>query len=113
MSTQSDQIDDALGQVQQAMIDASNAGQYTPSLQAKLDAVTEMLQTIENNLVLDTQQAILDALSGSNKELKQLNADISAFTTGLGKTATAIKKVSNTIGTVVTVVGAVVSGGII
>lgn len=113
MSIQSDQIDDALSDIQQALIDAADAGPYTSGLQAKLDDVTLLLQTIENNLVLNTQQAILDALADSNAQLKQLNADIDAYTDRLDQFAALIKKVSNTIAITVSVISAVVSAGVI
>jgi hypothetical protein len=113
MSTQSDQIDDSLSATQQALIDAANAGPYTPDLQAKLDAATGALQTVQNNMLLDSQQAILDALSGTNDQLKQLNTEIDAYANGVDKIAVAIKNVSNAIGTVVSVISAVVTAGII
>ena len=113
MSTQSDQIADSLDAAQQALIDAANAGPYTADLQAKLDAATGALQTVQNNMRLNSQQAILDALSGTNDQLKQLNADIDSYANGVDKVAIAIGNVSNAIGTVVGVIGAVVTAGII
>jgi len=113
MSTQSDQIDDSLTAAQQSLIDAANAGPYTADLQAKLDAATGALQTAQNNMMLGTQQAILDALSGTNDQLKQLNSDIDTYANGVDKVAVTIGKVSSAIGTVVSVIGAVVSAGVI
>ncbi len=113
MSTQSDQIDDSVTAAQQSLIDAANTGPYTQDLQAKLDAATGALQTVQNNMLLGSQQAILDALSGTNDQLKQLNTDIDAYANGVDKVAVTIGKVSSAIGTVVSVIGAVVSAGVI
>ncbi len=113
MSTQSDQIDDSLSAAQQALIDAANAGPYTPDLQAKLDAATGALQTAENNMLLDSQQAILNALSGTNDKLKQLNSDIDTYAKGVDKVAVTVKNVSNAIGAVVSAISTVVTAGII
>ncbi len=113
MSTQSDQISDSLSAAQQSLIDAANAGPYTPDLQAKLDAATGALQTVENNMMLDSQQAILDALAGTNNQLKPLNNESDTYANGVDKVAVAIGNVSNAIGTVVSVIGAVVTAGVI
>jgi hypothetical protein len=113
MSTQSDQIDDSLNAAQQSLIDAANAGPYTADLQAKLDAATGTLQTAQNNMLLGTQQAILDALSGTSDQLKQLNTEINTYANGVDQVAVTIGKVSSAIGTVVSVIGAVVSAGVI
>ncbi len=113
MSALSDQLDDAVSDAQQAVIDAANVGPYTPDLQAKIDAITAELQSIENNMLLATQAAIIAALSGNNDKLKQLNTDIDAYATGIDHISVTIKKISDTVGIVVTVLGAVISAGVL
>jgi hypothetical protein len=113
MSTQSDQINDALTVLQSALDDAENAGPYSADLQGALDDTTTLLQTVQNNLLTQSEQALLDALNTNNTQLKKLNADIDNYITSLGKTAATIKSVSNAICTAVNVIGAVVSVGII
>jgi len=113
MSTQSDQINDALTALQSALADAANAGPYSPDLEGTLDDITGLLQTMQNNLLTQSEQALLDALNANNAQLQKLNADIETYITSLGQTAATIKNVSNAIGIAVNVIGAVVSAGII
>ena len=113
MSTQSDQINDALTALQSALDDAADAGPYSPDLEGTLDDITGLLQTVQNNMLTQTEQALLDALNTNNAQLQKLNADIDKYVTSLGQTAVTIKHVSNAICTAVNVIGAVVSAGII
>jgi hypothetical protein len=113
MSTQSDQINDSLTELQSALTDADNDGPYSQALEDKLNDTTLLLQTVQNNLLKLSEQTLLDSLNNCNTQLKQLNADIDAFITKLDSAAATIKKVSDAIGTTVSVIGAVVSAGII
>jgi hypothetical protein len=113
MSTPSDQVEDALNAAQQTLIDAANAGPYTPELQAKLDTVTGLFQTVENNMLLGTQEAILNALSGTNDQLKQINTEIETYVSGTDNVAATFTKISNSIGTLVSAITTVVSLGIL
>jgi len=113
MSTQSDQISDALTALQSALADAENAGPYSPDLEAALDDTTALLQTVQNNLLTQSEQALLDALNANNTQLQKLNDDIDKYIISLGQTAATIKTVSNAIGIAVNVISAVVSAGVI
>jgi len=113
MSAQSDQINDALTALQSALDDAANAGPYSPDLEGSLDDITGLLQTVQNDLLTQSEQSLLDALNTNKAQLQKLNADIDAYTKSLGQTADTIKNVSNAIGIAVNVIGAVVSAGII
>ena len=113
MSTQSDQLNDALAALQSALADAENAGPYNQDLDEILDDITGLLQSVQNDLLTQSEQALLDALNANNVQLQKLNDDIDAYITSLGQTAATIKKVSNAICTAVNVISAVVSAGII
>jgi hypothetical protein len=113
MSTQSDQINNTLTALQSALDDAGNAGPYSPDLEGALDDTTALLQTVQNDLLTQSEQSLLDALNTNKALLQKLNADIDAYTKSLGQTAVTIKKVSNAISIAVNVIGAVVSAGII
>jgi predicted component of type VI protein secretion system len=113
MSTQSDQINDALTVLRSALDDAADAGPYNADLGETLDDITGLLQTVQNDLLEKSEQALLDALNANNAQLQKLNADIDKYVTSLGQTAVTIKKVSNAISIAVNVISAVVSAGII
>ncbi len=113
MSTQSDQISDALTELQSALADAGNAGPYSTDLEDFLDDITAWVQTVQNDLLTQSEQALLDALNMNNVQLQKLNDDLDKYITSMGQTAVTIKKVSDAICTAVNVIGAVVSAGII
>ena len=113
MPVPTDQINDALTELQAALTDAANAGPYSQELQDVLDNTTLQLQLVQNNLLVKSEQDLLDALSNNNEQFKKLNSDIDAYADSLHNAAVTIKKVSNAIATTVTVISAVVSAGLL
>ncbi len=104
------QVTDAIGQVQVTAL----TGYHTPSAnRTALEDTLVALRDMQNNLIIQSAQALVDALKGDNTKLEQLACEINVDAAQLDKIAATIKTVSDTVGILINVVTAGVSGGII
>lgn len=103
------QLTDAIGQVQTALADHSIASANRTALEHTLVA----LRDIQNDIIIQSEQALIDALKGVGDNLDKLADQINEAADKLDKIAATIKTVSSTIGILVNVAAAAVSGGII
>jgi hypothetical protein len=103
------QVTDAIGQVQTALQDTTLPSANRTALEDTLVA----LRDVQNDIIIQSAQALVDALKGDNTKLEQLAAQINADAAKLDKIAATIKTVSDTVGILINVVTAGVSGGIL
>jgi hypothetical protein len=103
------QVTDAIGQVQTALQDTTLPSANRTALEDTLVA----LRDVQNDIIIQSAQALVDALKGDNTKLEQLASEINADAAKLDKIAATIKTVSDTVGILINVVTAGVSGGIL
>ena len=102
-------VTDAIGQVQTALQDTTLPSANRNALEDTLVA----LRDVQNDIIIQSAQALVDALKGDNTKLEQLASEINADAAKLDKIAATIKTVSDTVGILINVVTAGVSGGIL
>lgn len=103
------QVTDAIGQVQIKLTDPSIASANRTALEHTLVA----LRDIQNNIIIQSEQDLIDALKGVGDNLDKLADQINEAAEKLDKIAATIKTVSSTIGILINVAAAAASGGII
>jgi hypothetical protein len=102
-------VTDAIGQVQTSLQDST----LPTANRTALEDTLVVLRDMQNILIIQSAQALVDALKGDNTKLEQLACEINADAAQLDKIAATIKTVSDTVGILINVVTAGVSGGII
>jgi hypothetical protein len=102
-------VTDAIGQVQTALQDTTLPSGNRTALEDTLVA----LRDVQNDIIIQSAQALVDALKGDNTLLEQLSCKINEDAAQLDKIAATIKTVSDTVGILINVVTAGVSGGIL
>jgi hypothetical protein len=102
-----DQTDAAMKAITAALADPS----LSDVLHDALDQLSNFLQSIQDDLIEQSEQAMANALVAQNVELKALTLQINAEVKKLDAISATIKKVSSTVGILVSTVSGLVSGG--
>jgi hypothetical protein len=113
MLTNLDELNNSLTAAQQALQAASDSGNYDDAPENLLDNTLLLLQKAQNDLLLQSEQDVLDALKTTNDDLQTLSCQMADCAKKLDDISGTINKVSSIVGTVVTVIGTVVSAGIL
>jgi len=103
------QLTDAIGQVQTSLTDNSIA----PANRTALEHTLTAMRDIQNNIIIQSEQDLIDALKGVGDNLDKLADQINEAAEKLDKIAATIKTISSTIGILINVATAAATGGII
>lgn len=101
-------IVDAIGVIIQALQDP----ELTDEQRKLLENTKGTLRTIQNDIILKSQQNLADALSDKSEELNKLADQIIEKANELAQLSKDIKKIGDMIGTLVSIIGIATTGGL-
>jgi len=113
MSQQLQQLKTQVSDLIDTLTDAVSDGPYSEEQNRLLDQAILTMQTLQDDMSNDTEEAILIGLTAHNQELSDLNKAIDAYSKKLDATAAKIKSIADTVGTIAGVVAGIVSSGVL
>jgi hypothetical protein len=102
-------VTDAISDVQNALQDPA----ITVSQQANLESTLVVLRDIQNSIIIQSEQALVDALKSNTIKLEKIADEIQKDAEKLDKITGLIKTVSDLIGGLINITTSAISGGFI